>query len=110
MNRATTSPIRGTPLKRLALILGAMALGSPAFAAGVDSNAYTCPELQRLILSNHFIFINNPNFEDFVVSNVSYCSGGGVSGILALRTVPTKDFPECPVNYCLPTRGTTGSN
>ncbi len=110
MNRATTAITRGTPLKRIALILGAMALSSPAVAAGIDSRNYTCPELQRLILSNRFIFINNPNFEDFVVSNVSYCSGGGISGILQVRTVPTKDLPECPVNYCLPARGTTGSN
>jgi len=99
LNRATT------PLKRLALILGAISLGSSAFAAGIDSRSYTCPEIQRLILSNGFIFINNPNFEDFVVSNISYCSG---SGILQLRTVPTKDLPECPVNYCLPARNAVG--
>ena len=110
MNRAITSTTRGMPLKRIALILGAMALSFPAVAAGVDSRNYTCPELQRLILSNRFIFINNPNFEDFVVSDVSYCSGGGISGIIRLRTVPTKDFPECPVNYCLPAKGTTSGN
>src|SRR5713101_3890340 len=90
-----------------ALILGAITLGSPAFAAGVNSHNYTCPELQRLILSNRFIFINNPNFEDFVVSDVSYCSG---SGILQRRSVPTKDEPECAVNYCLPPRSTSGGN
>jgi hypothetical protein len=106
MNRAATSTIRGTPFKRL-LILGTMALSSPAFAAGIDSHTYTCPELQRLILSNRFIFINNPNFQDFVVSNISYCSG---SGILQLRTVPTKDLPECPVNYCLPPRSAGSGN
>ena len=100
MNRATPS------LKRLALILGAMALGSPAFAAGVDSHAYTCPELQRLILSNHFIFINNPNFGDFVVANVSYCGGGG-SAQLQLRSVPTIDTSECLVNYCRKRPSTT---
>ncbi len=96
MNRAITSSI-----KSVTLALGILALGS---------RNYTCPELQRLILSNRFIFINNPNFEDFVVSDVSYCSGGGISGIIRLRTVPTKDFPECPVNYCLPIKGTTGGN
>src|ERR1700730_5479570 len=100
MHRATTSIIRGMLLKRLALILGAMALSSSAFAAGIDSRTYTCPQLQRLILSTGFVFINNPNFEDFVVSNISYCSGS--SAILQLRTVPTSDLPECPVNYCLP--------
>jgi len=104
MNRAMT------PLKRLILTLGAMAVSSAAFAAGIDSHAYTCPELQRLILSNRFVFINNPNFEDFVVSDVSYCAGGGISGILRLRTVPTKDLPERPVNYCLPGKGNTTGN
>jgi len=105
MNRAVTSSI-----KCLALTLSALALSASAHAAGVDSRNYTCSELQRLILSNRFIFINNPNFEDFVVSDVSYCSGGGISGIIRLRTVPTKDFPECPVNYCLPAKGTISGN
>ena len=54
-----------------------MALGSPAFAAGIDSRASTCAELQRMITTRGFIFINNPNFGDFVVANPSYCSGGG---------------------------------
>jgi hypothetical protein len=105
MNRAPRSTI-----KWLAFTLGVFVLGSSAYAAGVSSQDYTCPELQRLILTNRFIFINNPNFEDFVVSDVSYCSGGGISGIIRLRTVPTKDFPECPVNYCLPAKGTSGGN
>jgi hypothetical protein len=96
-----------TTILGLALTLGVMALGFSAFAAGIDSRNYTCPELQRLILSNRFIFINNPNFEDFVVSDISYCSG---SGILQLRTVPTKDLPECPVNYCLPARSAGSGN
>ena len=102
MTRVTTSSI-----KRLALTLGIFLAGSSADAAGVDSRNYTCPELQRLILSNRFIFINNPNFEDFVVANVSYCSG---SGILQLRTVPTKDQAECAVNYCLPPRSSGSGN
>jgi hypothetical protein len=34
----------------LGFILGAISLGAPAFAAGVNSHDYTCPELQRLIL------------------------------------------------------------
>ena len=96
-----------TRIHGLALALGMMALGSSALAAGIDSRNYTCPELQRLILSNRFIFINNPNFEDFVVSNISYCSG---SGILQLRTLPTKDQPECAVNYCLPPRSAGSGN
>ena len=105
MNHAITSSI-----KSLALVLSILALTPSAYAAGVDSRNYTCPELQRLILTNRFIFINNPNFEGFVVSNVSYCDGGGISGIIRLRTVPTKDLPECPVNYCLPAKGTTSGN
>ena len=108
MKRTTTSAIRRTPLYRLALILGSMAVSSAAVAGGVDSQNYTCPELQRLILSNRFIFLSNPNFQDFVVSNVSFCSGN--SGILQLRTVPTKDLPECPVNYCLPPRSAGSGN
>jgi hypothetical protein len=105
MNRATTSST-----KWLGLTLGVLMLSSSADAAGVDSRNYTCPELQRLILTNRFIFINNPNFEDFVVSDVSYCGGGAISGTIRLRTVPTKDLPECPVNYCLPAKGTTSGN
>src|SRR5260221_11766590 len=104
MNRART------PLKRLILTLGAMAVSSAAFAAGIDSHGYTCPELQRLILSNRFIFINNPNFEDFVVSDVSYCSGGAINGTIRLRTVPTKDLPEWPVNYFPSPEGTIRGN
>ena len=93
---------RATRRGRLALALAAIALSSPAYAAGIDSRAYTCPQLQRLILSNGFVFIGNPNFADFVVANVSYCPG---LGQLQTRTVPTTDLPECPVNYCVPTRG-----
>ena len=33
-------------------------------------------------MSNGFIFIDNPNFEDFVVANVSFCAGG--RGLLGL--------------------------
>ena len=98
-NRATR---RGTTLKRLAFILGAIALSSPAYAAGIDSHAYTCPQLQRLILSTGFVFIGNPNFADFVVANASYCPD---LAQVQTRTVPTTDLAECPVNYCLPTRG-----
>lgn len=106
ISRATILTISGMLLTRLALVLGAVALSLPTFAAGIDSRTYTCPEVQRLILSKGYVFINNLSFQDFVVSNVSYCSGGGM---LQLRTVPTTDFPECPVNYCLPSRGSTGN-
>jgi len=99
MNRVATST---TPLKGLALILGAIALSSSAYAAGIDSRTYTCPQLQRLILSTGFVFIGNPNFADFVVANASYCPD---LAQVQTRTVPTTDLAECPVNYCLPTRG-----
>jgi len=86
-------------MKRLALILGAMIFSSSAFAAGVDSRAYTCAALHSLIGAQRFVFINNPTFEDFVVADASACSGGG-SAQLTRRSVPTIDNPECLVNYC----------
>jgi hypothetical protein len=95
--------IRGNSKKRLALTLGLLTLGSSAFAAGIDSRAYSCADLQRLIAAKGFIFINNPNFGDFVVANASYCGGAGV-GIATLqrRSVPTTDSSECLVAYCGP--------
>jgi hypothetical protein len=99
MSRATTQG------KRLSFILGVSMISSAAFAAGVDSRNYTCPELQRLILSNRFIFLGNPDFQDFVVADVSYCSG---NGYLQLRSVTTRDQPECVVNYCVGPRGGGG--
>ena len=93
-------------MKRFALILAAMALASPAFAAGVDSRAYTCAGLQALIAANRFVFINNPGYDDFAVADASSCSG---SDIIQRRSVPTNDASECPVNYCRPaSRGSGG--
>jgi hypothetical protein len=86
-------------IKRLAIILGAMAVGSSSFAAGIDSRTYTCAGLQALIVAKRFVFINNPTFGDFVVADASYCGGGG-SARLVRRSVPTTDNPECLVNYC----------
>jgi hypothetical protein len=97
------------PIKRFAFILGAMALSSLAFAAGIDSRTYTCAALQNLVAAQRFVFINNPNFEDFVVANVSYCGGGG-SAVLQRRSVPTTDNPECPVNYCRISEGDWSSD
>jgi hypothetical protein len=77
--------------KRVALILGLMALSSPTFAAGIDSRVYTCANLQALITVKGFVFISQPAFGDFVVSNVYYCSG---SNTLQTRSVPTTDNPE----------------
>jgi hypothetical protein len=75
-----------------------MGLSAPAFAAGIASHAYTCTDLQNLIVAKGFVFISSPDFGDFVVSNVSYCGGGGR---LQLRSVATVDRAECPVNYCI---------
>ena len=86
----------------LGLILGAIAFSSSAMAAGVDSRTLTCADLQSLIIANHFVFINNPTFEDFVVANAYYCGGG--EPVVQLRSVPTSDRPECLVNYCVPNR------
>jgi hypothetical protein len=78
-----------------------MAFGSSAFAAGIDSRGYTCAGLHSLIAAKGFVFINNPNFEDFVVANASSCAGsGGIQLQLQLRSVPTTDNPECLLNYC----------
>jgi len=93
-------------MKRFAPIVVAMAFSSSTLAAGVDSRAYTCVGLHGLVTANRFVFINYPSFMDFVVTNASYCSGGEV---LQLRSVPTSDDPECPVNYCR-SRGGGGSN
>jgi hypothetical protein len=86
-----------------------MAFASSAFAAGIDSHTYTCAALQSLVTQTGFVFINNPNFEDFVVTNVSYCGGGG-SAVLQKRSVPTIDNPECPVNYCVLTSRSSGGS
>lgn len=84
-------------MKRSALIVAAITLSSSAFAAGVDSRAYTCDGLHTLVAANRFVFINYPSFMDFVVANSSYCSAGEM---LQLRSVPSRDNPECIVNYC----------
>jgi len=84
-------------MKRFALMVS-LALFSPsAFAAGVDSRAYTCDGLHALVVANRFVFINYPSFMDFVVANGSYCSAGEMLG---RRSVPTSDNAECLVNYC----------
>ena len=89
-------------IKRLLFIAGAMALSFPAFAAGINSAGYTCTGLQGVIAASGYIFINNSNFRDFVVTNASLCSGGEQIELLG---VPTTDRPECPVNHCVPGRG-----
>ena len=69
----------------------------PAYAAGIDSRAYTCSELHFLIAAQRFVFISQATFGDFVVASAYYCGGGEV---VEDRSVATRDLPECPVNYC----------
>ena len=89
-------------LRRLAFILALVAFAGPASAAGVDSRAYTCSGLEALIKANKFVFLSNPDFQDFAVSDIYYCSLGGT---IQIRTVATQDSAECPVNYCVPGHG-----
>lgn len=88
-------------MKKLALIVAAMALSQSALAAGIDSRTISCAELQGLIAARGFIFISQPVFGDFVVSNGSYCQGGGIGTFLQTRSVPTTDNPQCLVKYCV---------
>jgi len=98
--RGSRSPGRPSwpTLKRLVVMMAAMAVSFPAFAAGIDSRVYTCAGLQALIAAKGFVFIAAPAFGDFVVANVSYCPG---SGKLQLRSVATTDNPECVVHFCI---------
>jgi hypothetical protein len=93
-------------MKKIAAIVATMVLGSPAFAAGIDSRTYNCTGLQALIAANRFVFINTPGFGDFVVANATYCSGGET---IQLRSVATIDNPECLVNYCRSRSGGVGN-
>lgn len=102
--------IRRMSVKRLALTLGVMALSSSAFAAGINSRTYTCAALHGLVTAQRFVFINNPDFGDFIVADVSYCGGEGSSAQIQVRSVPTTDDPECLVNYCRAVNGARGSN
>lgn len=91
--------------RRLAALAAAITFSSSALAAGIDSRAYTCAGLHALVAAKGFVFIGNPDFEDFVVAGVSQCSGGTYSSYLQTRSVPTRDNPECPVNYCMDAHG-----
>jgi len=82
---------------RFIIAVAAITVGSSAFAAGVDSGVYTCDGLHALVAANRFVFINYPSFMDFVVANASYCTSGEV---IQLRSVPTRDNPQCLVNRC----------
>jgi hypothetical protein len=85
-------------MKKLLLVAAAIACNSSAFAAGIDSRAYTCSALHALIEEQGFVFIGNPDFQDFVRSDRVGCSG---DQRIQLRSVPTSDNPECTVNYCI---------
>ena len=83
-------------IKIPALII-AMILSTSASATGIDSRSYMCGALHNLIASKGFVFIGQSDFGDFVVAGPYYCGGGEY---VTLRSVPTRDRPECPVNYC----------
>ena len=93
-------------MSRFGVIAMALCFAVPASAAGVNSRAVTCPALQALIAQQRFVFIGNPDFQDFVVSDRSVCSGPDV---IVTRSVPTLDNPQCLVNYCKRRGDFTGS-
>jgi len=84
------------------MLLGTLAINAPAFAAGVDSRNYSCGGLQALIRQHGFVFLGNPDFQDFVVAGQYQC---GSASIVQWRSVPTNDQPECIVNFCVGGRG-----
>lgn len=88
---------------RITLLLAAVAAAPPALATGVESRGYSCADLQGLVARQRFVFISNPDFQDYVVADRSFC---GTSMGVQLRSVPTGDRPECPVNYCIRPGGT----
>jgi hypothetical protein len=85
-------------MRKLLLAVAAIACNSPAFAAGIDSHAYSCSALHALIEEQGFVFIGNLDFQDFVVSERVGCTG---DQRIQVRSVPTSDNPECTVNYCI---------
>ncbi len=85
-----------------AAVLAAAASNASAFAAGVDSRLYSCADVHALVAAHGFLFISQPAFGDFVVADGSFC---GRNSVARLRSVPTRDNPECLVNYCTWGRG-----
>ena len=83
-------------MKKFVIAAAVVAFGSSAFAAGVDSRAYTCGGLHALIAQRGFIYIGIP-FQNFAVSGANFCSG---NERLESRSVATSDNPLCPVPYC----------
>ncbi|MGE3782197.1 MAG: hypothetical protein AB7H71_05585 [Alphaproteobacteria bacterium] len=83
-------------MKKILIAASAIVLGSPAFAAGIDSRAYTCGELHALIAARRFVYIGIP-FQGFAVSGADVCSG---DERLEPRGVATRDDPQCTIPYC----------
>jgi len=79
----------------------------PAAAAGIDSRNYSCSALQALIRQHGFVFIGNPDFQDFVVAGEAQC---GIAATVQWRSVPTADRPECIVNFCVGGRSNAGGS
>ena len=91
--------IYSSAVKHLAIVVAvSIFFASSGFAAGVDSRAYTCAGLQALVAAKGFVFIGNPDFQDFVVAGEYYCSS---NERIDLRSVATSDNPQCPVQYCV---------
>jgi hypothetical protein len=86
----------GQPLRKFAVAIAIAAFGPAAYAAGIDSRAYTCGGLHQLIAARGFVYIGIP-FQDFAVANGGFCSG---NERLEARSVATSDNPECIVRYC----------
>ena len=70
--------------------------GSSAFAAGIDSRAYTCSQLHELIAAKGFVYIGIP-YQGFVVSGANFCAG---DERLEPGSVATSDNPQCTVPVC----------
>jgi hypothetical protein len=87
-------------MRTLIIVLAAIAWGSSAVAAGIDSRGYTCAGLHALIAAKGSVFLSNPDFREFVVAKRSFCSRSRPR--MQVRSVPTSDNLECPVNYCVP--------
>lgn len=89
-------------MKKFLVFLAVPLCASAAHAAGIDSRAYSCGALHALLARQGFVFIGNPDFQDFVLADGFPCSGGDRPQV---RSVPTTDNPECTVNYCIPAMG-----
>jgi hypothetical protein len=83
-------------MRKFVIAAAVVAFGSSAFAAGIDSRAYTCGGLNAMIAARGFVYIGIP-FQGFVVSGANFCGG---NDRLEPRSVATSDDPQCAVPYC----------